>query len=117
MKNLIVTLGMILLMSLGLLHDGDSMHMMRMHQEQRRICSAMADAAAAVLENGGTLEEAERSAGYILSGNSDDVSEWELEVVGNTIIVKVRNGDISLQGPAPEEPLNLTCQVSRTFSS
>ena len=117
MKNLIITLGLILLMSLGMLHDGDCTHIMRTRIKLHGICDEMADAAAAVLERGGSPEEAEAYAEEILLKNSENRMEWELEIMGNTIIVKVRSGELFLRGAAPEEPLYIEYQTSRHITS
>ena len=117
MKNLIITLGLILLMSLGILHDGDSMHIMRTRMKLHGICDEMADAAANVLERGGSPEEAEKYAEEILLRNSGSVIEWELEIMGNTIIVKVRTGELPLRGTAPEQPLYVEYQTSENIAS
>ena len=117
MKNLIITLGLILLMCLGILHDGDSMHMMRTRMKLHGICDEMADAAAAVLEKGGSPVEAEANAEEILRRNSGKGMEWELEIMGNTITVKVRIGELPLRGADPEEPLYMGYQTSRRITS
>ena len=117
MKNLIITLGLILLMSLGILHDGDSMHVMRTRIKLHRICDEMADAAAAVLKRGGSPEEAEAYAEEILLRNSGNGMEWELEIMGNTIKVKVRTGELPLRGAVPEPPLHIEYQTSGYIAS
>ena len=117
MKNLIITLGLILLMSQGILHDGDSMHVMRTRMKLHRICDEMADAVAAVLERGGSPDEAEAYAEEILLRNSGTGMEWELEIMGNTIKVKVRTGELPLRGAAPEQPLYIEYQTSGNIAS
>jgi hypothetical protein len=104
-------------MSLGILHDGDSMHVMRTRMKLHGICDEMADAAAAVLKRGGDYEEAEKSAEEILLRNSGNGMEWELEIMGNTIKVKVRTGELPLRGVAPESPLHIEYQTSENLAS
>lgn len=117
MKNLTVTLGLILLMSMGILHDADSLHVMRTHLQLRSICSEMAAGAADILAGGGNLEDAEAYAADILQRNREGSMEWELEIVGNTITVKVRTDEMSLTGPASGSPLHLTYQITRKLVS
>ena len=117
MKNLIITLGLILLMSQGILHDGDSMHVMRTRMKLHRICDEMADAAAAVLERGGTSDEAEAYAEEILLRNSGNGMEWELEIMGNTITVKARTSELPRRGAVPEQSMYIEYQAKRSITS
>ena len=117
MKNLIITLGLILLMSLGKVHDGDSIQIMRARMKLSWICEEMTDAAAAVLKRGGSREDAEACAEEILLRNSGNGMEWELEIMGNTIHVKVRTGELPLQGKNLELPLYVEYQTSENITS
>ena len=76
-------------MTMGIVHDEESLHIMRARQELRNVCSEMADGAVTVLRNGGTPEEAEKAAAEILRKNTGTEAVWELENMGNTITVKV----------------------------
>ena len=117
MKNLIITLGLILLMTLGILHDGDSMHIMRTRMKLHEICDEMADAAASVLERGGSPEEAETYAEEILLRNSGNGMEWELEIMGNTITVKARTSELPRRGAVPEQSMYIEYQAKRSITS
>ncbi len=117
MKNLIITLGLILLMIQGMIHDGDSMTIMKKHLQLRSLCCEMADAAASVMESGGSPEAAKNYAEEILQRNSENEMEWEIEIMDNTITVKVRTGEIYLQSPGQDRPLHLTYQIERNLIS
>ena len=97
MKNLIITLGLILLMTMGIIHDTDSLHAMKNRQELKILCSGIAEAACTVLEAGGSPGEAKKAAADILEGKSEPETVWEMDIQGNTVTVKVQNRQGNLQ--------------------
>ena len=87
---MIIAMGLILLMTMGIIHDNETFHVMRERHVLRNVCGEMADAAAFSLMNGETAEQAEKMAADILRKNPEVEAVWEMKVVGNTITVKVR---------------------------
>lgn len=97
MKNLIITLGLILLMTMGIIHDADSLHVAKSRQELKILCRGIAETACTVLEEGGSPEQAKKAAADILQGKLEPETVWEMKIQGNTVTVKVQNRQISLQ--------------------
>ena len=87
---MIITMGLILLMTMGIIHDNETLHIMRDRQVLRNVCGEMADAAAFSMKKGETAEEAEKLAADVLQENPGLEAVWEMKAVGNTITVKVR---------------------------
>ena len=113
MKNLIITMGLILLMTMGMIHDGDSAAVLLAHRSTVRLCSEMADAAAISMEKGGSREEAETAIVGVLQKNGEENLVWEMNMSGNTIHVKVENRNVSLRIPFISQEIRVVIEEER----
>ena len=113
MKNLIITLGLVLLMTMGILHDADSAAVLIAYRSTNRICGEMADAAEICMEQGGTLDAAESAAWEVLQKSEEENLVWELSLSGNTIHVKVKNRDIALRLPLVRQGIQIVIDEER----
>ncbi len=93
MKNLIITMGILSLMTMGILYETDSLHLIIRQRQISWICAEMAEAASYAFGEGKSQEEAEQAAEEILRRNTgEETAEkivWNLEKEGNTVTVKV----------------------------
>ena len=137
MKNLIITMGILLLMTMGTLYDGDCAQVMCSQRKLRGVCEEMAEAGVIALEtashqenldvqeNGNyreekpmerivSLEAAENAAEEILRRNREEDAVWELEKEGNTVIVKVDAGPAQLRLPFLDRRIHLSYTAEKT---
>ena len=136
MKNLIITMGILLLMTMGTLYDGDCAQVMCSQRKLRWVCEEMAEAVVIALEtashqedldvqeNGNyreekpmerivSLEAAEAAAEEILRRNREEDAVWELKKEGNTVIVKVDTGPAQLRLPFLDGRIHLSHTVEK----
>ncbi|MCI8608532.1 MAG: hypothetical protein HFE73_02715 [Firmicutes bacterium] len=69
MKNLIITVGMMLLMMMGLMYDQDCIEVIRIERRMGWVCEEMAAGAAICQEQGESVKEAKNIAEDILQRN------------------------------------------------
>lgn len=115
MKNLILTLGIVLLMTMGMYYDVDSTTVICERRQLKWVCEEMADAAVWCAEKG-RWNEAESLAEEILRRNmGDSASElaWNLTRKGNTIRVKVEGKTVLLNLPLPAENIVLAYETEQ----
>ena len=117
MKNMILTLGILLLMTMGMMYDADCMAVTGQIRHLRWVCEEMADAAAYCAETG-KWQMAEKMAEEVLLKNmGSDSAElvWNLTCEGNTIRVKVRGQSVFLHLPLPERTMELSYETEISF--
>ena len=97
MKNLMITLGLLMLMTMGMFYDADCMELVQTQRQLKWICAEMAEAAAAVWEEQRSWAAAEEAAAEILRRNCGKEAVWKLEKQGNLIVVNVDLGMADMQ--------------------
>ena len=113
MKNLLITLGILILMTMGMVYDQDLLYLAQQQRNLKWIAHEMADAAAAHLSQS-ELEEvqawdaAERAVEDILRKNTSEDTVWYMEKRGNTVVVKVSRGPAAMCLPFPDKSISLS---------
>lgn len=112
MKNLILTVGIVLLMVTGMVYDQDCQRLMAAERRLKWICEEAAYAAAVCLwRQDGSQEEAEQAVEWILRRNLDlnqsmepktyspfqGPVSWEMEMEEGCVKIQVSCGDAAMQ--------------------
>ena len=113
MKNLLITMGIVILMAMGITYDQDLMYLAQQQRHLKWIAHEMADAAAAVLsrdefEEIQVWDAAERAAEAILRKNTSEDTVWYMEKRDNTVVVKVSRGPVSMRLPFLDSTISLS---------
>lgn len=116
MKNLIITMGILSLMSMGVQYETDSIRFLLYQRHAVQICREMAEAAAYTFDETDSWSAAEAAAEKILLLNmkaeSAGKTVWNLRKEGNTIYAEIRV-------PSPEFSLSFLRNIIQecTFSA
>ena len=119
MKNLILTMGIILLMTMGLVYDADCMQVTRQLRYLEWVCEEMADAAEFCVRTQ-HWDMAESMAEDVFEKNKTEYMRnavWNLEKEGSMLTVKVTAGPISLRLPFLDNQFCLSHQAERNLQT
>ncbi|MGN1144051.1 MAG: hypothetical protein ACI4SU_05755 [Anaerovoracaceae bacterium] len=99
MKNLILTMGILLLMITGMIYDQDCRCLIETERRLKWVCEEAAYGAAVKLwREGKSMQEAEAAAEEILQRNLDPV-QWEIEMKDGVVEIRVDLGEADLRLP------------------
>ena len=99
MKNLILTMGILLLMITGMIYDQDCRNLIDTERRLRWVCEEAAYGAAVKLwREGKSMQEAEAAAEEILQRNLDPV-QWEMEMKDGIVEIRADLGEADFHLP------------------
>ena len=99
MKNLILTMGILLLMITGMIYDQDCRNLIETERRMRWVCEEAAYGAAVKLwREGKSMQEAEAAAEEILRRNLDPV-KWNIEMEDGFVEIRVDLGEADFHLP------------------
>ena len=113
MKNLILTMALLLLMNMGMLYDADCISVSGQFRHLKWVCEEMQDAVVCCAEKG-TWQEAATFAEEILRKNMGEESGslvWNVARRNNTIAVKVSGKPVFLHLPLPDRCMKLSYET------
>lgn len=110
-----------MLMSMNLLYEMDSFHLILQDRQVKWICGEMADAALISLENGSTWGGAGNLAEEILLRNTEGKNEektvWNMKKMGRLIQVKVTAQPSGFSLPFLDSHIHLSASETRGILS
>ena len=99
MKNLILTMGILLLMITGMIYDQDCRNLIDTERRLRWVCEEAAYGAAVKLwREGKSMQEAEAAAEEILRRNLDTV-QWKMEMKDGIVEIRADLGEADFHLP------------------